>query len=639
MSVISDCRPAPSRPLAGRWPQRLRAWWVAGLRRKIMLAMLAAAALASLLLLLVFFAMYRGQLAQERMTASMQVNLLLEAALENAMLKRDVPGLQQIVVRLGQLPGILGVRILNPAGVIRFASEPRFVDNFMGLPEGLPAAGQAHFTADDDGREVLRAINPVFNQTPCTGCHGQLDSHPLNGVLVVDYDARTLRAQARASALGLTIGAALVMLLSCVVGYRALRRYVIAPVDVLAAAAERLSDGDLDARVAVRDADELARLGHAFNRMAANLAATYGELRGQQQYLRSLLDSLPDAVRVISPEYRVLAVNLAYCRLLGLDREAALAQKCYRSKHAVDEPCPPTLALCPLHALNDAQPVLKYEQRLRRADGSELVVESVASRILLAGPEGEQACVVESLRDLSTLVRYSQEQRLSEIGMLAAGIAHEIHNPLASVRLAVQSLSRAASGRELAVGEWQDGLGIVDGEIDRCIEVTRRLLLLCRHPDENLQYVDVNHAMHDAAMLLNYDALAGGVEQIEDYAEESPLVYADPGELRMMIFNMVQNAHHAMPEGGRVYLRSRVEEERVLIEIADTGIGIAPENLQRIFQPFYSQRADGMPGTGLGLSIVRSTVARYQGSIEVDSAPGSGACFRICLPLAPAAGG
>ncbi len=634
MSVMSDRQALPSSPAATRWPQRLHAWWAARLRRKIMLAMLAAAALASLLLLLAFFAVYRSQLAQELTTASMQVNRLLEAALENAMLKRDVPGLEQIVTRLGRQPGILGVRILDPAGNIRFASDPRLTGGRLALPDDLPAAGSAHFTGGGDERESLRAINPVFNQTPCTGCHGPLDQHPLNGVLVVDYDAQALRAQARNSALGLTAGAALVMLLSCAVGYRALRRYVIAPVDRLAVAARRLSDGDLGVRVPTRDDDELAQLGQAFNRMAENLAASYGELQAQQGYLRSLLDSLPDAVRVISPEHRVLAVNDAYCKLLGLSRADALAQKCYRGNHALDEPCPPTLVLCPLHALDDAQPVLKYEQRMRRADGSEVVVETVASRILLAGPEGERPCVVESLRDLSTLARYSQEQRLSEIGMLAAGIAHEIHNPLASVRLAVQSLSRSADEADLAKGELQDGLALVDGEIDRCIEVTRRLLLLCRHPDEALQCVDVNHAMHDAAMLLGYEALAGNIEQIEDYAAEAPLVQADPSELRMMIFNMVQNAHHAMPEGGRVRLASRVEAETVLIEIADSGVGIAPENLARIFQPFYSRRADGALGTGLGLSIVRSTVNRYHGHIEVDSTLGRGTCFRIRLPLA-----
>jgi len=621
------------RPTPVRLLRRFGGWWAVSLRRKIMLAMLAASALASLLLLLAFFAVYRGQLEQERTAASMQIGRLFEAALENAMLKRDVPGLQQIVTRLGQQPDILGVRLVNPAGVVRFASDPQWVDGRFPLPDDLPGAGLARFTAADGGREVLRSIKPVFNRAACTGCHGVLDTHPLNGVLVIDYDARTLRSQARDSALALTAGAALVMLLACVVGYRALHRYVIAPVDALAEAARRLSEGDHATRVLASGDDELARLGQVFNRMAANLETTYGELRAQQHYLRSLLDSLPDAVRVIGMDHRILAVNDAYCALLGLSREAALTQKCYHSNHALDEPCPPTLMLCPLHALNDRQPVLKYEQRMLRRDGGEVAVETVASRLVLEGPEGKRPCVVELLRDLSTLAKYSQEQRLSEIGMLAAGIAHEIHNPLASVRLAVQSLSRAANENALEQSELQDGLGVVDGEIDRCIEVTRRLLLLCRHPSEVLQSVDVNHAMHDAAMLLGYDALAGNIEQIEEFAPESPRVHADPSELRMMIFNMVQNAHHAMPAGGTVRLRSRIEAGQALIEIIDTGVGIAPENLSRIFQPFYSQRADGELGTGLGLSIVRSTVSRYHGAIEVDSVPGQGTRFAIRLPL------
>ncbi len=634
---ISSSPAIEAPPRIARPAGRLRAWWAARLRRKIVLAMLAASALASVLLLGVFFAVYRGQLIEERASASMQVNRLLEAALENAMLKRDVPGLQQIIARLGLQPGILGVRILDPAGTIHFASDPSLTGGHFSLPDDIDPAGFARFTASDTGQEVLRSVNPVFNQAACTGCHGPLDTHPLNGVLVVDYDASSMRAQARNSALGLTAGAALVMLLSCVVGYHALRRYVMLPVDALAQAAHRLSEGDHSVRVSTRDDDELAQLGQTFNRMAASLETSHGELQAQQRYLRSLLDSLPDAVRVISPDHRILAVNDAYCRLLGLSREAALAQKCYRTSHTLDEPCPSTLTICPLLALSDAQPMLKYEQRLFRSDGAEVAVETVASRIMLEDPDGARPCVVESLRDLSTLARYSQEQRLSEIGMLAAGIAHEIHNPLASVRLAVQSLTRSAQENTLADGELEDCLGLVDGEIDRCIDVTHRLLLLCRHPNEVLQSVGINHAMHDAAMLLNYDALARGIRQVEDFSPDSPMVYADPSELRMMIFNMVQNAHHAMPEGGEVSLRSRVEGGHAVVEIADTGVGITPENLARIFHPFYSQRADGAMGTGLGLSIVRSTVARYNGTIEIDSAPGKGARFRIRLPLIGAA--
>ncbi len=640
MSVSSDA--LRSIPLAVRLTHRLRAWWGGRLRRKIMLAMLAASALASVLLLVSFFAVYRGQLAQQRVMASMEVNRLFQATLEGAMAGQDSERLVQTMAQMRQQQGVLDVRILDQSGRVHFASDTSAVGALIPLPkdvapvevEGVIAVP---FQILDAGRDVLRSFNPV-NRSACVGCHTDYDAQWAGGLLVVDHDARTIRSQARGSALALTFGAALVMLLSCVVGYRALRRYVMVPVDALADAAQRLSEGDHSVRVVVDGEDELAELGRTFNRMAANLETTYLELNAQHRYLRSLLDSLPDAVRVIAPDYRVLAVNSAYCKLLGLNREAALGQHCYQTHRALKEPCPPTLSICPLHALSDDQPMLKYEERLMRVDGAEVTVETVATRILLEGAEGPQACVVESLRDLSTLARYSQEQRLSEIGMLAAGIAHEIHNPLASVRLAVQSLTRSAAENTLRAGEMEDSLALVDGEIDRCIEVTRRLLMLCRHPNEILQSTDVNHAMHDAAMLLSYDALEGGIEQVEDFAPEAPCVNADPSELRMVIFNMVQNAHHAMPDGGRVRLMSRVEGEQVVIEVVDTGVGISAENIGRIFQPFYSLRADGVMGTGLGLSIVRSTVSRYNGTIDVASEPGKGACFTIRLPLIDTAG-
>jgi signal transduction histidine kinase len=258
-------------------------------------------------------------------------------------------------------------------------------------------------------------------------------------------------------------------------------------------------------------------------------------------------------------------------------------------------------------------------------------VEIHAARVDIDG----QAYIVESIRDLAAAARVSHEQRLSELGLLAAGVAHEIHNPLASIRLGVQGLSRELrDGRHDPV-RLGDYLGLIDGEIDNCIAVTRRLLLLSRVPSASRQLIDVVAATDDTLRLLDYDARNRGIKQQLLRPDTAVHVLADDGELRMALLNLLQNAHHAMPQGGRLTARVGVESGEAVIEIADSGIGIQPEILPQIFDPFFSRRADGEAGTGLGLTIVKNIVERFGGRVEVDSAPGRGARFTIRLTLAP----
>ena len=172
------------------------------LERRMLRQVLLVAGGASLLFGLLFLGLYRDRLERERAATSNQINQVLRVALENAMLKRDVPGLREIVERMGQQQGIRDVMILAPSGEVRFAAHPESLGQQrpelvraerLGMPE-------SRFVADEGKGEVLRSINPVPNQQACTGCHGQLEKHPINGVLVVDYDAQSLKEEAWRSA-------------------------------------------------------------------------------------------------------------------------------------------------------------------------------------------------------------------------------------------------------------------------------------------------------------------------------------------------------------------------------------------------------------------------------------------------------
>jgi signal transduction histidine kinase len=290
--------------------------------------------------------------------------------------------------------------------------------------------------------------------------------------------------------------------------------------------------------------------------------------------------------------------------------------------------------VCPVAELKGAGETLKATHYHQRADGTLFPAEVHAVMIEIDNGSGKESYVVESVRDLGQVVRVSHEQRLSELGLLAAGIAHEIHNPLGSIRLGVQGLSREIRAGYVSTEQIADYMGLIDQEIDNCIAVTRRLLLLARPPTNSLQLVVLSEALSDTLKLLSFDADSHGIVQKIEQSDMQLRVLADEAEIRMIFLNLIQNAHHAMPEGGTLTARINEAEGYACIEIVDTGIGMEPEHISSIFDPFYTRRADGVAGTGLGLTIVKNFVERMDGDISVSSSLGKGTCFRIRLPLA-----
>jgi signal transduction histidine kinase len=215
-------------------------------------------------------------------------------------------------------------------------------------------------------------------------------------------------------------------------------------------------------------------------------------------------------------------------------------------------------------------------------------------------------------------------------------VAHEIYNPLASVRLGLQALIRRAKSTEKLDAETSEYLGMVDGEVEKCIRVTKRLLDLSQVPSQSLQLVSLSTVIPEVISLLRYEAEQSQIELVFDLSGEDLRVFATDSELRMLILNLAQNAFHAMPKGGTLTVSGRHEGNDVVVTFKDTGVGIEAEVLEHIFEPFYSKRADGVQGTGLGLTICKAIVARYQGQIGVESTPGKGTAFTITFPKADA---
>ena len=616
------------------------------LSRKFALGTAAGLLASSLVFLILFVGLFRQQLEEQRADAATQVSQLLRISLENAMLRHDLDGLREIVQGLGRQPSVASVAITNPQGEIRFASDPQRLG--LHLAPGPTDLPQTLMVGGPDGRPVLRSVNPVRNRPACQECHGPTTERPINGIIYVDFDADSIRHQARHTTLLLMGAGSLIVLLNLAGGWWFMGRYVLRPVAHLAEASARLSEGDLSVRTSLTGNDELTALGGTINHMAETLERKMAELAEKEQFLQQLVDAFPDGVRVIAPDYQVLLTNAAYRRQLAPltttapesvptpapapDAGPDLRAPCYAQTHGQDGPCPETLITCPLRQVLRTGDPLRVVQRHRRSDGTWLDVETYAAPVTLTRNGETRQLVVESIRDLGQEVRFSHEQRLSELGRLAAGVAHEIYNPLGSVRLALHAAQGAARAEPPDQAQIEECLGLVDQEVDTCIQVTQRLLRLSVPAPDHQELVEVNDVVDDTLRLLAWEAAERGVA-VRTEVPRTPLrILATDSELRLAVLNLAQNALHAMPSGGTLTVTCAASAGRVEIVFTDTGVGIDPADLARIFQPFFSRRADGVAGTGLGLSITKAFAAAHGGGITVASDVGRGSRFTLDFP-------
>ncbi|MCL5882384.1 MAG: ATP-binding protein, partial [Actinobacteria bacterium] len=219
-----------------------------------------------------------------------------------------------------------------------------------------------------------------------------------------------------------------------------------------------------------------------------------------------------------------------------------------------------------------------------------------------------------------------RSERLAALGQLTAGLAHELRNPLGVIKASVQMLEQ----------EMDSGCGdaelthVMVQEIDRLDSVVNALLDFGRPSESQFGTVDTARVMGEVVLLTKQFARQQGVEVKNDLPAGLPQIWADEDRLKQIFVNLISNAIQAMPDGGSLTMDGIARDGYLRISFADSGIGMSPEEKERIFDPFHTTRAEG---SGLGLSIVHRIIDAHQGFISVDSEPGKGSTFVVGLPL------
>jgi signal transduction histidine kinase len=446
---------------------------------------------------------------------------------------------------------------------------------------------------------------------------------------------------------------------------------LLRPIHVLRGGLTRLGKGEFGVTLDLPPGDEFGELGDFFNTVSQQLSADRSLLAGQKANLQTAVEHLEDAVALFNPSGELLFSNPAMQPTLPADATGRALRGLLPIGHPyrtlVEETLATRLSRGPVQSQRHASEPITVSSKSGSTPPSAEAKPNDEELIMthaIMGTSGELVGVLLVSRNLAHLSRMQStlaySRKLVALGRLTAGIAHEVKNPLNAMMIHLELLRTKIRGAMVAVPETVAaaggmlGLGpgrtatlpapvqgalehvsIIESEIRRLDEVVQGFLKFTRPEDLRLQPVNVNTLLEEILPIIETEAAKNSVKVAVDVPSTLPAVNGDAAMLRQAFLNLAINACQAMPNGGSLRLTSSpVSRNRVEVRVQDTGVGIAPEHLSKIFNLYFTTKERG---TGIGLSMVYRIIQMHDGEVEVQSTPGRGTTFRVLLPRASVA--
>ena len=406
-----------------------------------------------------------------------------------------------------------------------------------------------------------------------------------------------------------------------------LAHLILRPIRALAGEVGRMRRGEFEVGAGLAGGDEFQELSSQLQRLGQELQADRTASPGERVQLQHVVDHLEDVVIFLNPERKVLFFNMVAEAMIGRPLDEVV-------EISLEELLPPPHPLRPLIAVvaasssaaRDTTVALNQDGRVKEFLVSVFPVRDAArvmgTVVLLKD--------LESFKTVQSLISYSA--KLAALGRLTSGVAHEVRNPLNAMMIHVELLrDRLAS----TPPDVQQSLDIIGSEVQRLDRVVQGFLRFMRPQELSLKALDLNALLGSVAALLEAEWQARGVHFQWDVDSALPPIRADEELLRQAFLNILQNACQAMPVGGTVSISTAREgRELIRVSIADEGMGIPAENLEKIFKLYFTTKPDG---SGIGLSIVYRIIQMHDGTIEARSENRQGTTMVVRLPVRPGA--
>ena len=438
--------------------------------------------------------------------------------------------------------------------------------------------------------------------------------------------------------LWLVIVTGLVALLIAVIVSAALAKLILRPILVIKSGLTRLGRGESGVRLDLPQQDEFGELGSFFNVVSAQLSAGRSALQDSKTDSAPGVERMEDEVAVFGPAGDLLFANPAMRSALPPDAVGRTVNDLWPEGHPYRDL---------VHgAAAHGQPAGPVGAGPAAAGGEAGNPAAAGERVAMAYPvsdtEGRLTCVLLVARDVAALDRVQSmlnySRKLVALGRLSAGVAHEVKNPLNAMtihlELLEQKLRQAGEARtgEPDLAPALEHVRVIGGEVQRLDQVMQGFIKFTRPGDLALRAISVSSLVDGVVRVVGPECEGAGVHVVTEGLDGLPDINGDPEMLRQALLNLALNARQAMPVGGTLRISAAsAPGRRVEILVEDTGAGIKPEHLGRIFDLYFTTRAGG---SGIGLSMVYRTVQLHDGEIEVHSIEGRGTTFRVLLPQA-----